>query len=59
MTEGGPGTATQLLSMYIYNKAFISWDYGVTSAASMILFLIVATITVLQFRVEKKFNDFM
>lgn len=59
MTEGGPGTATQLLSMYVYNKAFISWDYGVTSAASMILFLIVATITVLQFRVEKKFNDFM
>ncbi len=59
MTEGGPGTATQLLSMYVYNKAFISWDYGVTSAASMVLFLIVATITVLQFRVEKKFNDFM
>lgn len=59
MTEGGPGTATQLLSMYVYNKAFISWDYGATSAASMILFLLVATITVLQFRVEKKFNDFM
>lgn len=59
LTEGGPGTATQLLSMYIYNKSFISWDYGVASAASMILFLIVGTITLIQFRVEKKFNDFM
>lgn len=59
LTEGGPGTATQLLSMYIYNKSFISWDYGVASAAAMILFLIVGGITLVQFRVEKKFNDFM
>ena len=59
LTEGGPGTATQLLSMYIYNKSFISWDYGVASAAAMILFLIVGGITLIQFRVEKKFNDFM
>lgn len=59
MTEGGPGTSTTMLSYYIYNQSFISWDYGKASAASMILFLIVATITVIQFRIEKKFNDFM
>ncbi len=59
LTEGGPGTATTLLSMYIYNKSFISWDFGVASAAAMILFLIVGGITLLQFRLEKKFNDFM
>lgn len=59
LTEGGPGTATTLLSLYIYNQSFISWNYGVASAASMILFLIVGTVTVLQFRVEKKFTDYM
>ena len=59
MTEGGPGTSTTMLSYYIYNQSFISWDHGKASAASMILFLIVATITVIQFRIEKKFNDFM
>lgn len=59
LTEGGPGTSTTLLSQYIYNQSFISWNYGRASAAAMILFLIVGTITVLQFRVEKKFNDFM
>ncbi len=59
MTEGGPGTSTTMLSYYIYNQSFISWDYGKANAASMILFLIVATITVIQFRIEKKFNDFM
>ena len=59
LTEGGPGTSTTLLSMYIYNQSFISWNYGGASAAAIILFLIVGSITLIQFRVEKKFNDFM
>lgn len=59
MTEGGPGTATTMLSYYIYNQSFISWDYGKASAGSMILFLVVGTITILQFRAEKKFSSFM
>ena len=59
LTEGGPGTATTLLSMYIYKESFSYWHYGKASAAAMILFLIVGTITILQFRVEKKFDDFM
>ena len=59
LTGGGPGTSTTLLSQYIYNKSFTSWDYGAASSASIILFVIMAAITVIQFRVEKKFNDFM
>lgn len=45
LTEGGPGTATTLLSMYIYNQSFISWNYGNASAAAIILLLIVGSIT--------------
>jgi len=56
LTEGGPGTATTLISNYIYNKAFIAFDYGQTSAAAMILLLIVAAITFFQFRLEKKLS---
>lgn len=59
MTEGGPGTSTTLLSYYIYNQSFVSWDYGKASAASMVLFIIVSAITIFQFRIEKKFNDFI
>lgn len=59
LTDGGPGIATKVLANYIYDKAFVSWNYGYSSAASMILFLIIGTITIIQFRVEKKFNDFM
>lgn len=59
LSEGGPGTATTLLSLYIYNQSFVSWNYGGASAAAVILFIIVGAITLVQFRVEKKFNDFM
>jgi len=59
LTEGGPGTSTTLLSQYIYNKSFVTWDYGAASAASIILFLIVGSITVIQFKLEKKMTDYM
>lgn len=57
LTEGGPNKATTLLSQYIYNQSFVSWDYGRASAAAMVLFVIVAVITLIQFRLEKKFSN--
>lgn len=59
LTDGGPGISTKVIANYIYDQSFISWNYGKSSAASMILFLIVCTVTIIQFRFEKKFNDFM
>ncbi|MDR0709646.1 MAG: sugar ABC transporter permease [Spirochaetaceae bacterium] len=56
LTEGGPGTATTLVSNYIYNNAFIYFNYGRTSATAMVLFLIVGAITFFQFRMEKKLS---
>ena len=45
MTEGGPGNASTMMSQYIYNRAFIAWNYGESSAAAMILFLILGLLT--------------
>lgn len=59
MTQGGPGTASTFMSQYIYNQAFISWNYGTSSAAGMILFFIVAGLTAIQLRTEKKFTDYI
>lgn len=58
MTNGGPGTSSTMISQYIYNQAFISWDYGKSSAAAMILFLIVALLTAFQFKAEKKIVNY-
>lgn len=57
LTEGGPGTATKLISLYIYDQSFVAWDYGKASAASVILFICVAAITAFQFAIEKKMSD--
>lgn len=54
MTEGGPGRATNVLVYEIYNEAFVNFRFGYASAISFILFIIVLSITVFQFRIEKK-----
>jgi multiple sugar transport system permease protein len=50
ITQGGPGTATLVLVYHIYNEAFISWDLGYSSMVALVLFLLVLSITVIQFR---------
>ena len=59
LTQGGPGTSTTLLANYIYNQTFVYWDYGKSAAASIILFIIVLAVTIVQFRGEKKFTDYL
>ena len=55
MTEGGPGRSTKMLVTYIYDVAFSQSKYGVASAISMVLLVIVLIITIIQFSSEKKF----
>lgn len=54
MTEGGPGRSTNVLVYQIYNEAFVNFKFGYASAISMILFIIVLAITIIQIRVENK-----
>jgi ABC-type sugar transport system permease subunit len=55
MTGGGPADATTTLSWFIYDEAFNRSNVGVSSAASMIMFVVLMAITVLQFRfVERR-----
>ncbi|MBQ8092150.1 MAG: sugar ABC transporter permease [Clostridia bacterium] len=57
MTNGGPGRATKMLVLYIYNEAFTNFNYGVASAISMILLLIVLLGTILQFSRENRYSN--
>ncbi|MFV0439293.1 MAG: carbohydrate ABC transporter permease [Desulfopila sp.] len=41
MTGGGPGRATELLSLHIYNRAFAAQQLGYASAIAVLLILIV------------------
>ena len=57
ITQGGPGTSTLVLVYQIYNEAFVGTpEYGYASAISMVLFLMVLIVTLIQFRGEKKYS---
>lgn len=59
MTGGGPGRATNVLVTYTYNTAFREFRFGYSSAIAMVLFVIVLIITVVQFRMEKRWVNYM
>lgn len=50
MTKGGPGTATDLISYFIYRAAFFGLDIGRASAMSVGLLVIVLTLTTYLYR---------
>jgi multiple sugar transport system permease protein len=50
LTQGGPGTTTEVLSMFIYRYGFQSFDMGLTSAASMILFVLTLIVCIVYLR---------
>jgi len=59
MTQGGPGRATHVLVLHIFQSAFIEFRFGYASAVAFVLFIIVAVITVIQFQAEKKWVNYM
>ncbi len=58
-TQGGPGEATKVLAYHIYNSAFVSSKFGYASALSMVLFVIVMVVTLIQFKGEKRFTNYL
>ena len=54
MTKGGPGRATSVLVLKIYEDAFVNYKFGYASAEAMILFLLILIVTLIQFYYNKK-----
>lgn len=65
MTQGGPGRSTKMLVTYIFELSFggdgiaTSAQYGVASAVAMVLLVIVLFVTMVQFRAEKKWVNYL
>lgn len=54
LTGGGPGRATQVMSLNIYEEAFSNYfRFGYANAKGIILFLFVLLLTLIQFRVTR------
>jgi multiple sugar transport system permease protein len=54
LTQGGPEDSTQFYALYLFNRAWRYGDMGYASAMAWILFTIVAVVTSLLFRSQKR-----
>lgn len=59
MTDGGPGNSTNVLVYRIYEEGFKYSKMGYASAIAYFLFLIIFVITLIQFRGQKKWVNYM
>lgn len=50
LTSGGPGDSSRTISLYIYETAYVSHNYGYASAMSLLLLGIILLMTYLQFK---------
>ena len=53
-TQGGPLNATTVLVYYLYNQAFVDFNFGYASAIAYFLFLIILVVTAVQFWVGRR-----
>jgi multiple sugar transport system permease protein len=51
MTRGGPGTSTRVLIQHIYEAGFRDLQLGYAAAVSLFLFVVMAVVSAIQFRV--------
>ncbi|MGI8484009.1 MAG: carbohydrate ABC transporter permease [Thermomicrobiales bacterium] len=57
MTAGGPVNATLVMSLNIYQTAFVFLQGGKAAAMSVVLFLIIGSVTLVQFWLNRIGND--
>ncbi len=58
LTNGGPGDSSRTIALFIYEKAFKSYQMGYASAIAVILFIIILLLTLIQFSLQKKWVNY-
>lgn len=54
MTQGGPAGSTQNLVVMLYKYGFLKYQIGYASTVSIVLFLLIFAVNLIQMRLEKK-----
>ena len=59
MTQGGPGTASETINIYLYNTAFSYYDIGYGSAMAVVFFVIIVALSLvlMMFRQRANWTD--
>lgn len=57
LTNGGPGNSSTVMAFYIYKTAFENFNIGYANTLAWALFLLVFIVTVIQWKLQKKYVD--
>jgi len=44
ITQGGPGTASETINLYLYSVAFVYYDIGYGSAIALVFFVLIVVL---------------
>ena len=58
LNDGGPLGATNSMSIFLYKEGFRLNQFGYASAGSVVLFAIIAVITLIQLRLRRADDDY-
>jgi multiple sugar transport system permease protein len=58
LTKGGPLGASTSISLFLYQEGFSASQFGYASAGSVVLFAIIAVVTVIQLRIRRADVDY-
>jgi multiple sugar transport system permease protein len=58
ITQGGPGTASETINLYLYLQAFSFFQIGKASAVVVVFFLLVIGLSWLLFRLRERSKYF-
>jgi multiple sugar transport system permease protein len=56
MTQGGPGTASETINIYLYNTAFSYYDIGYGSAMAVVFFILIVLLSFVLLMVRARAN---
>ncbi|WP_182086683.1 sugar ABC transporter permease [Aureimonas sp. ME7] len=54
MTQGGPGTASETINLYLYNVAFSYYDIGYGSAIAVVFFIVIIALSLVMLHLKQR-----
>jgi len=57
LTAGGPGRATYMLSLYMYQMAFSEWNYGYASVIAVVMTIAILIVTQIITTIDDKYGS--
>lgn len=57
MTKGGPGTASYIMGLYLYEVAFKNYNFGQASSISFVMFVIILILTLINMKIKNKSTE--